>query len=118
VLVTQLPQATGTLSQSTPDLQLERVSLSEIEPAQATDSHVHPSSRHSWRWLLIPAFAGLALWLLALWRLPQPPLLDRTLTRAEVIARGVDAAHDVRLSIAGLYGAAYPDTALLGLDTD
>ncbi len=75
-------------------------------------------SWRAWRWLPILAVAGLAAWLLALWLLPQPPLLDRTLTRADVLARGTAAAHDLGLSITGLYGAAYPDTALLGLDAE
>jgi hypothetical protein len=72
--------------------------------------------RHGWLPML--ASAGLAAWLLALWLLPQPPLLDRTLTRAAALARGTAAARDLGLSIAGLYGAAYPDTALLDLDAE
>jgi hypothetical protein len=74
------------------------------------------SAIRSWRWLPVLAIAGLALWLLALWLLPQPPLLDRTLARPGALARGQSITRDLGLPTAGLYGAAYPDTALLGLD--
>jgi hypothetical protein len=53
-----------------------------------------------------------------LWLLPQPPLLDRTLTRADALARGATAAQDLGLATTGLYGAAYADAALLGLDAE
>ena len=64
------------------------------------------------------AVFGMTAWLLALSLLPQPQLLDRTLTRAELLAHGAATARDLGLSSSGLYGAAYADTALLGLDAD
>jgi Type II CAAX prenyl endopeptidase Rce1-like len=75
-------------------------------------------SWHSWRWLLMLAVVGMAAWLLALWLLPQPPLLNRTQTRADLLARGAATARDLGLSTTGLYGAAYPDSALLNLDAE
>ncbi len=118
VLAAPLPQEVLTPPHLAPDLQLERASISKIKAAQESTSHVPLNSWRSWRWLPMLAVVGLAVWLLALWLLPQPPLLDRTLTRADALARGTDAAHDLGLSITGLYGAAYPDTALLDLDAE
>jgi hypothetical protein len=69
-------------------------------------------------WLLIPALAGLAAWLLARWLLPQPPLLDRPLPGSAAIARAEAAARALGLPTGGLFGAAYPDMALIGLDTE
>lgn len=68
------------------------------------------------RWLPVLALAGLAAWLLALWLVPQPPLLDRTLARGDALAHGQAAAADLGLSTSGLFGAAYSDATLLGLD--
>jgi hypothetical protein len=62
--------------------------------------------------------AGLAAWLLALWLLPQPALLDRSLTRASALERGAAIARELGLPTTGLYGAAYADTTLLGLDAE
>jgi len=69
-------------------------------------------------WLPALAVAGLAAWLLALWLLPQPPLLDRTLTRAVALTRAAATARDLGLATNGLYGTAYADTELLGLDAE
>jgi hypothetical protein len=68
--------------------------------------------------LVCLSVVGLAAWLLALWLLPQPPLLDRKLTRTAALTRGAATASDLALSTSDLYGAAYADTALLGLDIE
>ncbi|MEO7913634.1 MAG: CPBP family intramembrane glutamic endopeptidase [Roseiflexaceae bacterium] len=89
----------------------------EISPSSLRPSSL--SQVHSQRaWLPALALAGLAAWLLALWLLPQPPVLDRTLTRADALTRGAETARDLGLATSGLYGAAYADTALLGLDAE
>src|SRR3712207_8739106 len=62
------------------------------------------------RSLLVLALLGLTVWLSARWLLPQPPLLDRPLTRDAAIARAADAARQLGLATNGLFGAAYPDT--------
>jgi hypothetical protein len=87
---------------------------------QGISSSLPLSSSLSWvrSWLPIAAVVGLATWLLALWILPQPPLFDRPQTRADALMHGAAAARDLGFSIGGLYGAATPDSALLGLDTD
>jgi hypothetical protein len=70
------------------------------------------------RRLLLPALAGLAVWLLAEWLLPQPPLLRRPLTRTEATTQAETIAQRLGLSTSGLYGAAYPDASLLNLDAE
>jgi hypothetical protein len=85
----------------------------EQEIALSPPLHVSLSKT---QWLLMPALAGLLAWLLALWVVPQPPLLERTLARGDALARGQAAAAELGLPTSGLFGAAYSDATLLGID--
>ncbi|HEU5099506.1 MAG TPA: CPBP family intramembrane glutamic endopeptidase, partial [Roseiflexaceae bacterium] len=88
----------------------------ELELVSSPLFRVSLSETRLRRRLPVLAITGLAAWLLAIWLLPLPPLLDRPLSRAGALAQAQAWSAELGLPTSGLFGAAYPDATLLGLD--